>query len=140
MKKQAGAPQPIRILVADDSAEFRSAVGQFLDRLPQVEVIGLAEDGEQALTLAARTQPDLVLMDLKMPGLNGLEATRLIRADLFRAHVIVITLHDSAELQAASLAAGADRFISKHPLRAELPGAIAQLFPGHAGRTGEVLS
>jgi len=133
----AGAHQRIRILIADDSAAFRNAVGQFLEQLPQVEVIGIAEDGEHALTLAASTRPDLVLMDMKMPRLNGLQATRKIRAEFPGVRVIMITLHDSEELKAASVAAGAERLILKRSLRDELPGALAQLFPDRAGGAEE---
>jgi DNA-binding NarL/FixJ family response regulator len=128
----AGARKRIRVLIADDSAAFRNAFGLFLDCLPQVEVIGAAEDGEHALTLVGSLRPDLVLMDLQMPRLNGLQATRTIRAEFPGVRVVMISLHDSKELKAASAAARADRFIPKHSLRDELPGAIAQLFPGRA--------
>jgi len=129
----ADAPKRIRVLIADDSAAFRNAFGLFLDRLPQVEVVGTAEDGEHALTLVASLRPDLVLMDMKMPRLNGLQATRKIRAEFPDVRVIMISLHDSEELKAASVAAGADRFIPKLSLREELPGALAQLFPARPG-------
>jgi DNA-binding NarL/FixJ family response regulator len=129
----ADAHQRIRVLIADDSAAFRNAFGLFLERLPQVEVVGAAEDGEHALTLVASLRPDLVLMDVKMPRLNGLQATRKIRAEFPEVHVIMITFHDSEELKAASVAAGADRFIPKLSLREELPRALAQLFPGRSG-------
>ncbi len=133
----AGAPRRIRTLIADDSSEFRKAAGQFLERLPQVEVVGAAEDGEQALALVAGTRPDLVLMDLQMPRLNGLEATRRIHAEFPGVRVIVVTLYDSERWQAACVQAGADQFIPKHRLRDALPGALAQLFPGAdlAGQT-----
>jgi DNA-binding NarL/FixJ family response regulator len=137
MNDNAGAHQRIRTLIVDDSAAFRGAVGDFLDRLPRVEVIGAAEDGVHALALVASTRPDLVLMDLKMPRLNGLQATRKIRAEFPEVHVILITLHDSEELKAASVASGADRFIPKNCLRDELPAAIAQLFPSRGGGAEE---
>lgn len=123
----------IRVLVADDSAPFLEACGRILAGLPQVEVVGTAPDGEQAVSFAAGTRLDLVFMDLQMPRLNGLQATQQIRAGLPGIYVIMITLHDSEELKAASIAAGADRFISKHDLRAALPGVIAQLFPDRFG-------
>lgn len=133
----AGAHKRIRVLIADDSAAFRSALAAFLERLPQVEVIGAAEDGVQALALVASLRPDLVLMDVKMPRLNGLQATRKIRAEFPNVHVIMITLNDSEKLKAASATSGADWFILKRCLRDELPGAIAQLFPGRAGGAEE---
>ena len=115
--------------------EFQQALphhrlGHLLKRMPQVDLIATAEDGVEALDLVAATRPDLVLMDVQMPRLNGFETTRKIRADFPDVHVIMMTLRSSEELKAASIAAGADRFIPKSCLRDELPGAITQLFPG----------
>ncbi|MEI7730214.1 MAG: response regulator transcription factor [Verrucomicrobiota bacterium] len=126
----ASAPGRIRTLIADDSAAFQKAIRQFLECLPQIEVVGIAEDGVQAVTLVASTRPDLVLMDMQMPRLNGLHATRRIRTKFPSVQVIITTLHDSCELKAASLAAGAKRFIPKQCLGEELTIAIEQLFPG----------
>ncbi|MCX6545493.1 MAG: response regulator transcription factor [Acidobacteria bacterium] len=134
----ADAPQGIRTLIVDDSPEFLNAARQFLERLPSVELVGTAEDGMQALALVASARPDLVLMDITMPRLNGLEATRTIRTEFPGVHVIIITLHDSAELRATSITAGADGFISKSALRDELPGAIAQLFSSRTSSTEEM--
>ena len=131
----AGARASVRILIVDDSAAYRSTVGLFLEGLKQVEVVGAAEDGDRALTLVASTRPGLVLMDLQMPGLNGLQTTRKIRDEFPDVRVIMISVHDSREWKVASMAAGADRFIQKHRLHDELPGAIAQLFPGRTGGT-----
>jgi DNA-binding NarL/FixJ family response regulator len=126
----------IRILIADDSAEFRHALEIFLEQLTHlVEVVGAAEDGEHVLTLLPGTRPDLVLMDLQMPRINGLQATRKIRAEFPGVRVIMITLHDSGMWEAASAAAGADRFIAKHRLHQELPGALAQLFPRRGAKS-----
>ena len=124
-----GGRAHIRVLIADDSPPFRAALSQWLGQLPPVELVGSAGDGEEALVLVARTRPDLVLLDLIMPRRNGLEVLGRLCADFPEARVIIITLHALPELRAASLAAGADRFIGKHSLRAELPGALAQLFP-----------
>jgi DNA-binding NarL/FixJ family response regulator len=133
----AGARKRIRILIADDSAVCRRAALLLLAKLPQVEMVGAAEDGVDALALVASTRPDLVLMDLQMPRLNGLQATRKIRAKFPGVRVIMITVHNSKEAKAASIAAGADRFIPKRCLRDELPGALAQLFPGRAAGAQE---
>jgi DNA-binding NarL/FixJ family response regulator len=128
-----GTCKRIRILIADDSVAFRNVLCTFLDLHPQVEVVGMAVDGEDALALVAGVKPDLVLMDLQMPRLNGLQATRKIRAEFPGVRIIVITLHYAAELKVASVMAGADRILVKRCLRDELPGAIAQLFPRTPG-------
>jgi DNA-binding NarL/FixJ family response regulator len=128
-----GAHERIRTLIADDSAVCRRAALLLLAKLPQVEMVGAAEDGVDALALVASTRPDLVLMDLQMPRLNGLQATRKIRAEFPGVRVIMTTLNDSEEWKAASVASGVDWFIPKECLRDELPGAIAQLFSGRAG-------
>jgi DNA-binding NarL/FixJ family response regulator len=127
-----GAHERIRTLIADDSAVCRRAASLLLAKLPQVEMVGAAEDGVDALALVASTRPDLVLMDLQMPRLDGLQATRKIRAEFPGVRVIMTTFNDSAEWKAASAASGADRFIPKECLRDELPGAITQLFAGRA--------
>ena len=134
----AGSHERVPTLIADDSAVCRRAAVLLLARLPQVEMVGAAEDGVDALALVASTRPDLVLMDLQMPRLNGLQATRKIRAEFPGVRVIMTSFNDSEEWKAASFASGVDRFIPKECLRDELPGAIAQLFSGRAvGAEGE---
>ena len=129
----AGAHERIRTLIADDSAVCRRAALLLLAKLPQVEMVGAAEDGIDALALVASTRPDLVLMDLQMPRLNGLQATRRIRAEFPGVRVIMTSFKDSEEWKAASVTSGVDRFIPKECLGDELPGAVAQLFSGRAG-------
>jgi DNA-binding NarL/FixJ family response regulator len=123
-----GAHERIRTLIADDSALCRWAAGMLLAKLPQVQMVGAAADGVDVLALVARTRPDLVLMDLQMPRLNGLQATRKIRAEFPGVRVIMTTFSDSEEAKAASAASGVDGFIPKERLRDELPSAIEQLF------------
>ena len=125
----------IRTLLADDSDLVRGVVGLMLSRLSSVDLVGTAEDGVQALALADRERPELVLMDLQMPLLDGLEATRRLRARFPAMRVIIHSLHDTGAWKAVSLAAGADAFIPKLCLYEELPGAIARLFPGRARAT-----
>jgi DNA-binding NarL/FixJ family response regulator len=128
-----GAHERIRTLIADDSDVCRRAFWRMLAKLPQLEMVGAAEDGVDALALVASTRPDLVLMDLQMPRLNGLQATRRIRAEFPGVRVIMTTFNDSEESKAASVASGVDWFIPKECLRTELPGAVAQLFSGRTG-------
>jgi DNA-binding NarL/FixJ family response regulator len=127
-----GARDRIRTLIADDSAVCRRAAVLLLARLPQVEMVGAAEDGVDVLALLASTRPDLVLMVQQMPRLNGLQATRKIRAAFPSVRIIMTTFNGSDESKAASAASGVDWFIPKECLRDELPGAIAQLFPVRA--------
>jgi DNA-binding NarL/FixJ family response regulator len=128
-----GFHERIPTLIADDSAACRQAAVLFLARLPQVEMVGAAEDGVDALALVASTRPDLVLMDLQMPRLDGLQATRNIRAGFPGVRVIMTSFNDSEESKAASVASGVDWFIPKEYLFDKLPMAIAQLFSGRAG-------
>jgi DNA-binding NarL/FixJ family response regulator len=128
-----GAHERIRILIADDSPVWRRVAELLLEKLPQVEMVGIAEDGVDVLALVASTRPDLVLMDLQMPRLDGLEATRKIRAEFPGVRVIMTTCDDSEESKATSVASGVDWFIRKACLCDELPRAIAQLFSGRAG-------
>ena len=133
-----GAHEPIRTLIADDSALCRRAAEMLLAQLPQVQMVGAAADGVDVLALVASTRPDLVVMDLQMPRLDGLQATRKIRAEFPGVLVIMTTFNDSEESKAASAASGVDWFIPKECLRDELPGAIAQLLSGRAsGAEGE---
>ena len=123
------APELIRVIIADDSDAHRTAIRRLLEQLPEVELVGIAEDGEEALDLVARTQPDLVLMDLKMPRLDGLVTTIKLRAEFPGVRVIIVSRHDSAESKAVSLAAGAVRFIPKYQMQQQLADAIAEVFP-----------
>src|SRR5574337_680659 len=84
---------PIATLIVDDDVTFRKAVRQLLERAPEVSVIGEATNGEEALQLAQELRPDVVLMDITMPHLGGLEATRRIKAERPETKVVVLTVH-----------------------------------------------
>ena len=119
---------PIRVLLADDYPEFIEAAIRFLSVDPDIEMIGRAHSGEDALEQAISLQPDLVLLDLAMPALNGLEATRCIKAFVGAPQVIVLTLYDNPEYRTAAAAAGADGFIAKSELTTQLLPLIHYLF------------
>jgi DNA-binding NarL/FixJ family response regulator len=125
----------VRALVADDHPALREALVELLDVLG-FEVVGAAADGVDAVAMAGELAPDVVLMDLSMPVLNGLDATRLLREDLPALPVVVLSAHDSAELKREALAAGAVAYLVKdcttQRLRATLEGAVA-LAAGRAG-------
>ena len=119
----------IRILLADDSGLFLYSLGQLLSIEPWLEVVAIAGSGLEAVKLEERLRPDLVLMDWSMPGLNGLEATRHIKARANAPRVVMLTGHAAPEFAAAALNAKADGFIAKSEAGLRLLPCIRQLFP-----------
>lgn len=119
-----------RIFLVDDNPDFISASRRFLSFEPDIEVVGWAASGREALEQVPRLRPDLVLMDLTMPKMNGLETTRRLKAQPFRPAVVILTVHQSEEFRAAAEAAGADSFISKSDLVEQLPPFLRTLFQG----------
>ena len=123
----AGRSALLRVLVVDDSAEFRSAVRAYLHGATDAQVVGEAEDGDQATREVERLQPALVLMDIHMPGCNGLEAARRMRTLARRPHIVLFSLHAEPELQSAALAAGADEFYYKRDFVPLVEATLAKL-------------
>ena len=121
----------LRIVVADDQAAVREGLATMLDLLPDVEVVGLAADGESATALVAAHAPDVVLMDLRMPGVDGVAATRRIRADHPGTQVVVLTTYADDALILAALGAGALGFLTKDAGRDDIARAL------HAAATGQ---
>lgn len=115
---------PVRVLLVDDNPGYLEAAARLLAADPAVHVLGEAGTGEEALAMLNRTQPDVVLMDLSLPGMSGLEATRRIKARPGAPKVVIVTLHDEPEYRAAALGAGADEFVGKADLRSHLWRAI----------------
>lgn len=124
--------QKVRILLVDDNRAFLSAAQGLLATLPEVEIVGCATSGQEALDEVARLAPDLVLMDVMMPGMNGFETARLIRAPGVAPQVVIVTLHDSAEYHAAALRSGARALVSKHEFATAIPRLVATLGRGDA--------
>jgi DNA-binding NarL/FixJ family response regulator len=102
-----------RVVVADDHPTFRRGLGALFDSLDNVEVVGEAADGAAAVTLAAELEPDVVVMDLNMPGLNGVEATRRIVTTNPNVAVLVLTMLDEDESEFAAMRAGARGYVVK---------------------------
>jgi NarL family two-component system response regulator LiaR len=115
--------------VVDNSARMRQILRAFLEKQDCVEIVGVASDGAEALELAESLRPDLVLMDIQMPRMNGLEATAQLRRHYPRVRVIVITGLDGAEPKAAALASGAHGFVAKSRLSGDLLAEIRRIFP-----------
>lgn len=114
--------QKIRVLIADDRRRSRDGLRALVTTRPNVEVIGEAGDGREALRLAEASQPDVVLMDVRMPGMDGLAATRLIKERWPRVRVVVMTMYPAHHREA--LSAGADAFLVKGCSADELLAAI----------------
>ncbi|HEY0701353.1 MAG TPA: response regulator transcription factor [Candidatus Acidoferrales bacterium] len=105
--------QQLRILVADDQPYMRRAVKSLLETHQGWVVCGEAADGLEAVSKAAELQPDVVVMDMMMPNLNGLEATRRIRQEFPESHILILTLHDVPELVRLARSAGAQGLVLK---------------------------
>jgi DNA-binding NarL/FixJ family response regulator len=103
----------IRVVLADDHPVFRHGLRAILTATPDTEVVGEASTGEQAVELAIEHDPDVVVMDLTMPGLNGVEATRLLIAERPDANVLVVTMFDDTQSVLAAVRAGARGYILK---------------------------
>ncbi|MEU7862952.1 response regulator transcription factor [Nonomuraea sp. NPDC049141] len=121
----------LRVLIADDQDLFRAGFGLILDAQPDMEVVGEAADGEEAIIEARRLQPDVVLMDVHMPGKNGIEATREICATT-AAKVLVLTMFDLDEYVYDAVRAGASGFLLKDIRRDELAHAVRTVALGEA--------
>jgi DNA-binding NarL/FixJ family response regulator len=120
----------IRVLIADDHALLRDGIRALLRAVGDVEVVGEAADGQQALEEARRLDPDVVLMDIAMPGLGGLEATLAIRRECPRSRVLVLTQYDDREYVSRFLKAGASGYVLKKAAGAELASAIRAVHRG----------
>ncbi len=119
------------MLIADDQDLFRAGFGLILDAQPDMEVVGEAADGEEAIAEARRLQPDVVLMDVRMPGKNGIEATREICVTT-AAKVLVLTMFDLDEYVYDAVRAGASGFLLKDIRRDELAHAVRTIASGEA--------
>jgi DNA-binding NarL/FixJ family response regulator len=122
----------VRVLICDDQALVRGGFRAILDARPEIEVVGEAENGAQAVGLAQRRHPDVILMDIRMPVLDGIEATRKLVADGSPARVIVLTTFDLDEYVHAAIRAGASGFLLKDVTPTKLVEAIGIVAHGDA--------
>ena len=123
---------PVRILVADDHPVVRGGLVALLRTLPGLEVVGEAADGESVVREAHLTRPDLVLMDVRMPGVDGIEATRRIRAGVPSARVLVLTMYDDDATVFTAMQAGAQGYLLKESEQDDIVRAIHGVMAGEA--------
>ncbi|MBE3599741.1 MAG: response regulator transcription factor [Limnochordaceae bacterium] len=121
---------PTRLLIVDDQALFREALKTLCALQPDLDVVGVAGDGREAVQLADRLRPDVVLMDVRMPVMDGVEATRLVKAAHPEVHVVVLTTYDDDEYVREALAAGAAGYLLKDSPPPALFAAIAAVQAG----------
>jgi DNA-binding NarL/FixJ family response regulator len=122
----------IRVLLADDQALVRSGFRMILDERPDLEVVGEAEDGREAIELARSLRPDVILMDVRMPNVDGVEATRRLVESGSDARILILTTFDLDEYVYAAIRAGASGFLLKDVRPSELVDAIRVVAAGDA--------
>ncbi|MFE7712680.1 response regulator [Streptomyces sp. NPDC057486] len=122
----------MKVLIVDDQTLIRDGLVTICERLPGVEIVSTAGDGEQALAAVAEQAPDVVLMDLRMPRMDGIEATRAITAEYPHTHVVVLTTYSDDESINAALAAGALGYLTKDAGREDIAHALRAAARGQA--------
>jgi NarL family two-component system response regulator LiaR len=120
-------PPSIRLLIADDHRLFAEALEAILSAEPEMEVVGRARNGEEAVVQALELKPDVILMDIAMPGVDGVEATKRIRKELESACVLMLTGSNSRTDVARAREAGAAAYVTKDKIAAQLIEAIREL-------------
>ena len=133
---------PIRVLIAEDQALLRTTLAALLEAEPGMSVVGLAEDGARAVALATELRPDVVLMDIQMPGLTGIEATRRICADpaLAATRVLILTMFEIDDYVLGALRAGACGFLLKDADPQSLGDAVRTVHEGQSLLSPQVLA
>jgi DNA-binding NarL/FixJ family response regulator len=122
----------IRVLLADDHSLVRAGIRSLLGAMAQVEVVGEASSGEEALELAARARPDVVLMDIAMKGMTGLEAAAVLRERLPEVRVVILSMHSGEEYVLQALRAGAAGYLLKDAATGELELALRSVMRGES--------
>jgi DNA-binding NarL/FixJ family response regulator len=123
---------PIRVLIADDQRVVREGLSMLLGLLEDVEVVGAASDGAEAVALAGRREPDVVLMDLRMPRCDGVQATRRLRAEHPDTKIVILTTYSDDRSVIDALRAGAHGYLTKDAGATEIREALRKVHDGHA--------
>ena len=136
--KSNTATQTTRVLLADDHTLVRAGIRALLERLPGVEVAGEASDGREVMDLLQTQRPDVVLMDISMPGLNGLQALARITRDFPHVRVIILSMHPNDEYVLQALKSGASGYLLKRAATAELAAALKSVVGGEIYLSREI--
>ena len=129
---RSGRDEPIRVLIVDDHALIRRSLDLALTAEPDIEVVGEASDGQEAVEMADRLMPDVVLMDVRMPRQSGIEATRTIKASVPSSRVIMLTVSDEEEDLFEAIKAGATGYLLKDVQIDEVPDAVRGVHEGQS--------
>jgi DNA-binding NarL/FixJ family response regulator len=132
------AAKSIRVLLADDHTLVRAGIRALLEKLPEVEVAGEASDGREILDLIKAQPPDVLLMDISMPGLNGLQALARIGRDFPHVRVIILSMHHNDEYVLQALKSGAAGYLLKRAATAELAAALKTVVAGEIYLSREI--
>jgi DNA-binding NarL/FixJ family response regulator len=130
--------KPIRVILADDHPIVRAGIREALKQLPGVEVVGEASDGREAIKLVESALPDVVFMDISMPGLNGLEVTERIIKNFPKVRVIILSRHDNEEYYWRALRVGASGYLLKNAVITELKSALQRVAGGEIYLSREI--
>jgi len=130
--KNEASPTPARVLIADDHSLVREGMRAMLAREPGLEVVGEAENGRQALEMCRELRPDLVLMDVRMPKLDGMAATQAIKEEYPSISVLIVTTHESPEYLMDAIRAGAAGYVLKDSTKQELLDAVRRVLDGES--------
>ncbi len=130
----------ISVLICDDHALFREGVKTILNAQPDIDVVGEAGDGKEAVELAAQLAPDVVLMDISMPGMKGFDATRRIKKARLDSKVLILSVYDDEDLVARCLDAGAEGYVLKDSPPLQLVYAIQTVYRGQQYMSPRVLT
>jgi DNA-binding NarL/FixJ family response regulator len=132
------ATAPARVLIVDDQGLFRSGLARLLGEDPRVTVVGEAGDGQEAVAMALKLKPDVILMDLKMPGVDGIDATRQLARELPETRVLILTTFDADVHVLEALRVGASGYVLKDATPAAIVSSIASVMAGERVMAGPI--
>ncbi len=123
----------MRVLLVDDNEKFLETLVRYVATFPNVKIAGKAVSGEEAVKLCGKLKPDLVLMDVKMPGLNGFEAAKIMKSLINPPRILLLSFNDQPEYRLEALSAGADGYLSKAEISSGLLRQISSIFSISSG-------